>query len=148
MTVTAFQYGFKYSFVHFANSTRLLVPSPFLISSQSNTVLKWEKKVWGFLGTCLPRYLYILKLLHLTCTMLLGGFLALSTASIKNSRAGSARALMRSRTQWMAPSKSSAVPHYLSQLIHSYHEHLCTVHVALRRHSIKGTLMWICETED
>lgn len=74
--MTAFQYGFKYSFVYFANSIRLLVPLPFLIYSLSNIVLKWEKKLWVFLGMCLPIYLYTLKLLHLTCTMLLGGFLA------------------------------------------------------------------------
>lgn len=71
-----------------------------------------------------------------------------SIASIKNKRAGSARVLMRGRTQWMAPSKCSAGPHYLSQLIHSYQEYLYTEHVALCRHSIKDTLMWMCWIND
>lgn len=67
----------------------------------------------------------------------------LRAASIKPSRAGWARVLMRSRTQWMAPRKCSALPHGLGLLIQSYQEHPHTVHIVLWSHSIKGTLMWI-----
>jgi len=44
MSMTTFQYDFKYIFVHFVNSIRLLVPLSFFISSDisllNNIVLK------------------------------------------------------------------------------------------------------------